>query len=709
MKIVKKLAAIAALAVFVFASCQNPVEVTTPGYDLKQKASSFTGGGSPPASYYPTITGTLNVTAGFEQKHLTLTFPDTIGLDILNIQNDGPNTFTKFETELKKILQFYPLTEIASDNYDASPWGTALSYKVVRREYKVVTVELDNITTSTPDRIEAFIDASAYTYRKGNKVDKDGNGVPGEGGTSGQGYDNFYSLLSITGATGAAAGKKYLGHTVGSFGLIFTWTEDLPSVSPGTNSGGMNSTSASYLLQLTGASTKFLNIAYSSNVGDDYDYKDSIAKMIKVQEYDRAQKKYVDLAVGTITRTLAGTTPNFTHTYRIPLTSSLKSEQVLRVLVNNDGKLTTNASYSGFKQRYYLDSDPDVKVAQKMTATVKDEAFNQLGTMFWVAADSKIYSEANGKNAVIVLQLDDAKVGNQGVIDLPATKAELNRLFKIRYDADAYVAIESAELAFSDYTKPSASTSFNTSAKDQIRLKLDPAFDVRRSGSYAIFVGKSFGDGAGKDWGFKGDSPAATVDQGVFGDFASLDYIDGYCGYLNYGSITTINGPSGGGTFESPAPDELRGTWYTNNSSSGQIVNFADNCYLFYNASVSQTYNNLFSQIAWAGASWTSGEAVTFNYDTWAGTTSVPAQSAVAGTYYELNGSSYFYFPDLYAMGKTGFVAVGNYIYGDAEYHPAVYLGSAVMATDTNNYEPYSIRQDYNTYLTFRDSSYFHR
>jgi hypothetical protein len=571
-----KLAVLAVLAVFFVISCQNPLETTSPSNSPIKAAASFEKGAIPPANYYNDISfdvsaikvGTAVTGTNSPQTIITVTFPDGIGLDLLAI----PVTDTaRFEEKLKEILSFNKLTAV-SDNtpYTVSP-GTNIDYKVVNRESNVVYLDLA-IDGGTSDKIEAVINAAKYTYKGGNLVDNDNNGIPGET------YDNHYELLAINGGTAPATGTSYVPHnpTEGSFTFTYGWY-----YIAGTT---LTSVSTDNTFILGGSSgSPYLIIEYSgANLKDTFDYSAALDKMITIQRYDLDQKKYVDIGSnrGAITRAELAT-GSYTHSYRIPLT--LTHKDVLRVLVSNKAdstgkKLTTNDTYYGFQQRFYLDStNPDIEEKTVLSGYAQNSSYaNNSNSSFFSSSSSYVSVDQTGKNGVVVLGLDltggsSGPIGNLGLNPIPAntTEAELNTMLKVGYTVNGdtyYIPIKKVSLDFS--------LGATGNIEDELRLVLDPSFNVHAVSAVTIY--------AREELKYRGDSGtgAGVKPAGTFGDYTSITFREGYAQYGSYGDISDIRGYAAAPNF--PAPPGLEGVYRSSSDGSAE---------LFMNGNVFVTYS----------------------------------------------------------------------------------------------------------------------
>jgi hypothetical protein len=562
-KFVPLAALVAALAVFYTASCSSPLEVTSPSGDLPKQAASFESGTQAAKNingYYPDeSTGitpsTLSVT-GSVNGNVTVTFPAAVGLDILNY-----DTAEAFERELKKVLFFYSLTEIASDSRKASPQSDIVYNVVERTSYDTVQLQL-KIDNKTSSKIEACITGSAYTYRNGNTIDLDGNGIPGEAG-----YDDWYQELGVIGGQKPGDAKEYISHNPQKgFDLAFEW-----EIEGGSLRGSGSENNKIFPLELSSPKAKYLKITYNEGVNDTFNYKDAINKLVRIQKYDQVRKEYVDITSGRgeISRTVTTSA----HFYRILLTG-LAHKDNLRVLVNNEEGLTTNEEYYGVKQRFYADTDSHAerkkKVVEKLKGYAEDEGFQNIESESFFNATSKMFTNGEGRNAVVVLDFSLAETDDQGLDPQSLSpQTTLNSAIKVGYkkkdEEEVYIPISSAELS--------------GTGTPQLRLYLDPSFNANSllGQEVTIYVReelKSLGDASG------------GVKAKVFGDYKSLTLRGGLNGYRKAGTISSANITNNGDVFNnSTPPNNLSRVW---GAKDGERIYFGEN--KFY-SSLSQCGN----------------------------------------------------------------------------------------------------------------------
>jgi hypothetical protein len=570
----------AALLLALFGACSNSLSPTAPPADQIVKTGSFvtSDNNGDPEDYFPKVGYKLNeddlepvaflqvsTTEENNQKTLVLTFPGDKGLDILKVkEGEGVERFTLLRDELKKFLSFHNLTRvtISGSGYAAlpSPYReddpAGIGYEVSARIPTAdgVQIALDlSITTSSSKKIEMVIDAAKYFYNETNLVDTDRNGVPGEGGDPGKGYDNYYELIDVSGGQDYGTGSGTLGYAEyqprAGFDLSPAWKF--------TGAPTLN-------IAATPEDDRCLEITYgdASDYHDTTDYRGKLGGLVSYQRFDRESMSFVDI---NPTPEVTRDTDSVAHYYRFKLPAGeLKSEAIIRAVLHKPENLTTDVEVFGFKQRYYFDSSyheyqtkgdvvADIFVLDNegvYTAEHKAAKFIETGTN-----GSYAYSANDGNGIILVLKLDipdngtTGPIGDQGLKPIPTDRTVLNNYIKVgvtnKDSRTVYPRITNAALDYTPGWKTHKPPEDN--APDIFKLYLDPAVNIRDISYIQVFLGD--GDGDTNHWGYQGDSFSPGLEEGFFGDKRSSNklLVDGKLGFVNYvqgsGSISDIRKP----------------------------------------------------------------------------------------------------------------------------------------------------------------------
>jgi hypothetical protein len=209
MKNLIKLSALLAALALVLAGCDSALTQTTPDFDTVH-ASYGVNGLNKVASPHPTFAGTLDADTGTNpvKNQLTVTFPD-IDLDALR----DSKSLAELEAQIKTFLHFYTIkkesvgSNITNQVVDWSLRTEISDWKVIRRNGRIVFIEFPGLSNSYSEKIEIKIDSAKYTYKHGQKVDKDDNGVAGEAF-----YDDYYGYVSVD-TDGSASATMSSGST----------------------------------------------------------------------------------------------------------------------------------------------------------------------------------------------------------------------------------------------------------------------------------------------------------------------------------------------------------------------------------------------------------------------------------------------------------------------------------------------------------------
>jgi hypothetical protein len=202
MKARTKITALAVFALLAVFSCAPEAELT--GVNWKEVNSGYNSGKNSDNAYTIkmnaiiygfSVTGELATGAG-EANEVTITFPDTS--DFLKTTIDS-----KIESGMKQFLSFHHFTK-TEDPVTFNPvpgkadtLGSALDYKLVRREANVITVALTKTFAVTDSNVIMKINGTKYTFASGNKLDLVRRGTSGQAG-----YDDLYFEIPVYTVTG---------------------------------------------------------------------------------------------------------------------------------------------------------------------------------------------------------------------------------------------------------------------------------------------------------------------------------------------------------------------------------------------------------------------------------------------------------------------------------------------------------------------------
>ncbi|GHV94368.1 hypothetical protein AGMMS50293_06880 [Spirochaetia bacterium] len=546
------------LAVFAAISCDSTVSVTSMNQDNVKKELSQEEGNDPfggaaiytflpslfaagsGATYGSATSSGLNALAGATYYDLlTLTFPNDRRLDVLAIPNgigvDGKVNFTAFQEKLRKAIHFYPLeNKTLADttlNTVANAQGAELAYTVERRDNNVVTIRLLGLDASMQSIIEVFFDAQEYTYANGLKLDVDGNGVPGEAW-----FDDIYRYITIAGTTAAAYTTNSGGRNPqAGFSISAVWRQNNTNVTGGT--GGHFNLDPAQAISLR-VTYSGVDAAITGSVSRANDIKDKLI----LEKYNRDKHSWEDIS-STLSLTRSGISGDYDSGV-----GTVASTDMLRVRIRNvpGQEYTVEGPYYGGEQRHYA-SNKKIPVNTLISVNALTQNNNtQLasGTPF----SSITYgSDADGRNAYILLTFATGVVGDQG-ITLPSTTADplqYTKYLKVGYNGAAslianppqdgtiastpagwdtlvFVPIKSAELRKS---------SFTNTFYDQLKIFLDPEYRKVSTDRLHIIINKGLGT--------LGNASGAPYAKPFGNVFNVTPVIDGEYGFVCYGS--TIN------------------------------------------------------------------------------------------------------------------------------------------------------------------------
>jgi hypothetical protein len=592
MKFIHKLTLAFAAAVFALAiaGCGNSLLPTDPGTSQLERTGSFIQNASSASSYFPVIgtsfngssLGSVNATT---QKTLVLAFPNDRDLEFLKASHDG------LEAELKKFLKFYNLIPVENLSSAASRFDTEIGYtvkgKAIVSGQTQIAIELTGLDANSSGTIALVINAAAYYYQGTNKVDFDGNGVTGEGGfpnaagvfDENAGYDNYFSTYIVSGgkSAGAVNTAEGLGLTTPVYRICNPRREFTISYAWGFSPA----------LDLSdAAASRYLELTYlSAQYGDTTDYSSQLEGLVTYQYYDRETRRYVDIAGTPAVKPKTAFTAVSNQVYNVDLpTGNLTNQAIIRAVYNKKS-ITTTGVYFGFKQRFYLDSEPTITKKTGIVGYVLGDVTDYLnthnlgtiggsGSSFIDAGSSYAYAESTGKNVILYLKLNvpilgtsGGPIGNLGLKDPPTEKGALNQAIKVQIndnDSDRYIPLEKAVLERSIGRAA-------TNAPDVLKLTLDPSVNINDIFRLYVYIGDTLG--------YLGDDdttpPVSAIPAGSLGNVFDITLRDGKIGYGQYidgfGYIYNIQAS----VATNPAIPEsgLEGFWVQNSWGIGLYLN----------------------------------------------------------------------------------------------------------------------------------------
>jgi len=193
MKTIFKIAAIAAITAFMVISCAPPA-LPKPhndwldDYNEQFDAKKYTLNAY---NYGFIVSGSLAIGDKAENTiQITISDPNA---DIFKAEK------TALESTLRGFLSFYTFDPAEKFNATDDAFGkphtlTAFNnWSLVRQNGSTFHLNVTAAFTAKSSRLVYKIDSTKYTYRDGNLMDRDGNGVPGE-----PVYDDVYGSLSIS-------------------------------------------------------------------------------------------------------------------------------------------------------------------------------------------------------------------------------------------------------------------------------------------------------------------------------------------------------------------------------------------------------------------------------------------------------------------------------------------------------------------------------
>jgi len=208
MKTFFKIALIAAITVFAVLSCEPAItgphneywpqyneQFDSAGYTNRTYNGTFTAAGSSINSAGVPVTN-LSIGDKAENKvtlTITITSPTNTTADVFMADNP--------EAKLKEFLFFYTYnpdeftgTDSTGKVHTLVPFTGTWSLEK-RVNGNAFLLNIDYVFTASSSNLVWKIDSSRFTYSGGNKMDRDGNGIPGEP------VDDFYGTITVNGIT----------------------------------------------------------------------------------------------------------------------------------------------------------------------------------------------------------------------------------------------------------------------------------------------------------------------------------------------------------------------------------------------------------------------------------------------------------------------------------------------------------------------------
>ncbi|GHT55852.1 hypothetical protein AGMMS50233_06480 [Endomicrobiia bacterium] len=483
----KFLLILAAAAAFAALSCTPALEVTAPDLgNFNDSKSAVYGTGSVTWADFFTIDTPIPLdTAAGDSSGANKTVKITLNtpasgyyLDLLR------KTGADFEAGVKEGFQFISFTSAGTSA--ASVAGeAAITVESVTRNGNDAYVKLA-LPTTISGNIQIRALADKLTYNNGNKVDGDGNKIPGE-----EFYDDYYyPLISVANAANAYPSVSKQKYSV-SFG---TPTPDAVDYT---------------------ARTVKVRLTYSAYSNDASDYTSTLGGLYKVQKYDRTSRQWADYAGVTAWARESGNPDQFAATV-----SGLANTDAFRIVEINPSGFETAVDLFGHKQRLIgvgssFTTRNKVYVASTFPGVVNgiggENYVQNTGNPFTLlSADPTL---PGNRGVVLKFSFPAVTVGNLGLNDI--NLANFKKGFKIGTDGSgsSFIPIIDAKLVYD----PFYATGFASGVPTRLDVYLDPAY-VKVSQTRYLFLSPAYG--------YKGDNAAVNlVKPGVFGDYNNYDQV----------------------------------------------------------------------------------------------------------------------------------------------------------------------------------------
>ena len=478
------------LMILAFISCVPELELTKPNwklikdeYDAGRPGQNSNQGLAPFGTYnnplnIRTFTGaglTVPVKTDPTDWDILVTFPRAA--DILNTSN------ANMETELKKILQFYTYTT-GSDIFGADTLGSPQDYEFIHRTAGIddsadITIRLKAV----PGRLVAKLDGNRYTYANGNKLDALGDNV-----TLGR---DFYINFDIT-----PAGTQDPFVPPEDQGWIL-YIDDIAGTDYSGTAPSFTNQPIAYLL----IDARQDNIGsmspseWETRVKAEYEIiLNEIVKKISIEKYENGKwvPSNITISSNSSVDFITGTYGEITASFTV---EDLKAYHVKATGVKH---LTSSKEYFGMKQKmniYWNMGGPQ-------NSYIQDTVVGEAGFFYNTAnreqsknnavtflADTKVQSDADGKNVVLWLQVNPEYItlGTDIWLNSSFNLATFKEHFKLAYNrtaAGGYITVNNLNMfqniQFVDITAVESVTSDTAAAtdgrKDTIKITLDPNY-----------------------------------------------------------------------------------------------------------------------------------------------------------------------------------------------------------------------------------------
>ncbi|GHV45043.1 hypothetical protein AGMMS49546_30020 [Spirochaetia bacterium] len=482
----KFLLILAAAAAFAALSCTPALEVTAPDLgelidskNAKYDGSHVTSWGTLFTIPMPSL-NTVDDSTGANKTVTINFFNSTYYLDLLH------KSGADFEAGLKEGFQFIYFTSTGTSPVSLA--GEApITVTSVTRSGNTAYVQLALPAATISSQIQVRALADKLTYNGGNKVDGDGNYIPGE-----EFYDDYFQLFNVANAGGVTP-------------LFYK------------QQGAVSFTVTNYVLNPT-AYTYVATLSYNSysTTGDATDYASVLSGLVKVQKYNRSLKQWENYPnVSSWSRQANNANYDITisglvNTDALRFVYVKPSDFKTGVAIFGIERRLSGATYNNTRQslvQFSGSSVVDGMDSKSFTSTQRGA-----GTFNLLSADSTL---PGNRGVVLRFSFSAANVGDQGLnaIDL----ASFQKAFKIGTadgGAGSFIPIEKAELVYD----PSYAFGFNPNVPNRLNVYLDPAY-VRGSATRYLYLSPGYG--------YKGDTDG-TPAAGVFGDYTKYDtVIDG--------------------------------------------------------------------------------------------------------------------------------------------------------------------------------------
>jgi len=488
MKTTMKLATLAVIAILTALACTPETALTSRDFTEIRDAKNpkyTNASNSPPsvtANSRPTYVPAPGATTEM-QKELSFDFPNSADILSGDITTAG----------LKRFMSLYTFSNGTSEYTELSVKEDDLDFEFVRRartasnSAEAVVIKLANVPDKT---FVVKIDATAYTFAWGNKMDTNNDGIAGEAY-----YDDLYFTVTPSGAANTGSYTH-----PGSLNFQLNIVTGFDTVA-GNNA---NTLSAQNIIV---ANLSLGGFSSANRKDQQENVLTEIKDMnkIKLQRYDPNAKIWVD--TGALVR--LETDPDVD--WYLVVTVAPQDGEIYRTYASGMRNLTTTTEFLGIKQKIRVLGS---SMYGTPTATFRDDVVisepvffshlnrrPQTATPINSAIPVRVMADANGKNVKLEIFFNSIQIIITDTTNTYWLKeldiGTFNNSFKLAYSRtnpsnqitlssatkwDDIVFIPVKDVVYSE----DAQTATAQSGKNKITVTLDPSYQISANRDRAI-------------------------------------------------------------------------------------------------------------------------------------------------------------------------------------------------------------------------------